>query len=668
MKKLITLPLLASFLLACANESDTSVNESATNETANIEAAATTADIPAQELSSQALSTKKYSAEAFFETTSFASASDTGFVYSPDNSSVLLASDETGVFNVYSVDLATRQRTQLTSSTSNANFAVSYFPNDRRVLFTADSGGDELNHVWVRELDGSERDLTPTEETKASFIAWSKDGSEFYVATNERDAKAFDLYAYSASDYSRRTVYENTDALSLDAISDDGLWLSLTKSRTSADSDVYLKNLKSNAPAKLITQHEGNIAYGVYAFTPDSQHLILSTNEHGEFNQAWAYSIEEGTMELYQSADWDISFVGFSKTGKYKYYGVNEDAVTKVVVSELASGKQVTMPPLPAGNVRSARFSNDDSKLSFTLNGDTSPSDIYSMDLAAGSAARLTQALNPSIDQNDLVEASVIRYASFDGTKIPSLLYKPKGASSSNKVPALVLVHGGPGGQTTKGYRAIVQHLVNHGYAVLGANNRGSSGYGKTFFHMDDKAHGEGDLQDIIWGRKYLESLDWIDSDKVGIIGGSYGGYMVAAALAFEPESFDVGIDIFGVTNWVRTLKSIPPWWESFREALYDEMGDPATDEERHRRISPLFHAANINKPLMVIQGANDPRVLQVESDELVAAVKANNVPVDYVVFPDEGHGFRAKKNRITASEGYLKFLDTYLKRSTTAN
>lgn len=340
------------------------------------------------------------------------------------------------------------------------------------------------------------------------------------------------------------------------------------------------------------------------------------------------------------------------------------DAETKVTVRDGQTGEPIAMPELPAGNVVAVRFDPDDSHISFMLNGDTSPSDLYVMDLAAASAERLTSALNPAIDQANLVEASIVRYPSFDGTLIPSTLYKPKGASAENKVPALVLVHGGPGGQTRRGYRAFVQHLVNHGYAVLGANNRGSSGYGKTFFHMDDKAHGEGDLQDIVMGRTYLESLDWVDGERVGIIGGSYGGFMVAAALAFEPEAFDVGINIFGVTNWVRTLKSIPPWWESFREALYDEMGDPATDEERHRRISPLFHAKNIVKPMLVVQGANDPRVLQVESDEIVAAVEANGVPVEYVLFPDEGHGFRNKANRIAASDAYVTFLDTYLKGS----
>jgi dipeptidyl aminopeptidase/acylaminoacyl peptidase len=225
----------------------------------------------------------------------------------------------------------------------------------------------------------------------------------------------------------------------------------------------------------------------------------------------------------------------------------------------------------------------------------------------------------------------------------------------------LVWVHGGPGGQSRTGYSAAIQHLVNHGYAVLAANNRGSSGYGKTFFHADDRKHGEVDLKDIVYAKQYLASLDWVDGERIGILGGSYGGYMVGAALAFSPDTFNVGIDIFGVMNWVRTLTSIPPWWESQKKALYDEMGDPATDAERHRRISPLFHAKNIRVPLLVIQGKNDPRVLQVESDEIVAAVKANNVPVEYLVFPDEGHGFSKRENRIKASDAYVEFLDKYL-------
>jgi len=197
---------------------------------------------------------------------------------------------------------------------------------------------------------------------------------------------------------------------------------------------------------------------------------------------------------------------------------------------------------------------------------------------------------------------------------------------------------------------------------VLAVNNRGSSGYGKTFFKLDDRRHGEDDLLDCVWSKKYLNASDFVDSTRIGIIGGSYGGYMVLAAMAFQPEAFEVGVDIFGVANWLRTLESIPPWWEAFRKALYEELGDPNKDRDYLMRISPLFHADKIRKPLIVLQGANDPRVLKVESDEIVAAVKKNGVPVEYIVFDDEGHGFRKKVNRIKGWKAILKFLDTYLK------
>jgi len=209
----------------------------------------------------------------------------------------------------------------------------------------------------------------------------------------------------------------------------------------------------------------------------------------------------------------------------------------------------------------------------------------------------------------------------------------------------------------------LIQYLVNHGYAILAVNNRGSSGYGKTFFKMDDRNHGEKDLMDCVYGKKYLQTLDYISKEKIGIIGGSYGGFMVMAALTRHPKEFEVGVDLFGVTNWLRTLKSIPPWWESFKAALYQEMGDPVQDSARLYGISPLFHADKIVKPVMVLQGAQDPRVLKVESDEIVEAVRKNEVPVEYVVFDDEGHGFVKKENQIEGYGKILHFLDTYLKK-----
>ena len=602
-----------------------------------------------------------YTAEAFFKTTSFSMAAPSPYAFSAENGDLLVTSDESGVFNAYRVDIASGEKAALSSSQDSPIFAVSWFPEDDRFLFTQDGGGDELTHVFVQTPDGVITDLTPGDNLKAGVMGWAADGATFYLYSNERDGAAFDIYRYATGDYARELVYTNTEGLDLGEISPDGRWVVMARNNSNADSDLFLTDLSAADPAPVnITVHEGDISHGSYAFSADSTRLIYATNEFGEFNQAWAYDLASGEREVLIAADWDVSYVNYSPSGRYRVSGTNVDASTVVSIVDTTTGEALKLASLPLGDIGQVRFSRDEKTIAFGLNSDTAPYDLYVMPLG-GEPRQLTQATNPEIDTAMLVEGEVVRFQSYDGLEVPGILYRPKTASAETPVPAVVSVHGGPGGQSRKGYFASVQHLVNHGYAVYRINNRGSSGYGKTFFHLDDRAHGEADLGDVVASRDFLASLPWIDGERIGIMGGSYGGYMVAAALAFEPEVFDVGINIFGVTNWVRTLQSIPPWWGAFRDALYAELGDPATDEERLRRISPLFHAEQITKPLLVVQGANDPRVLQVESDELVAAVRANGVPVEYVLFDDEGHGFRKRDNRITASEAYLAFLQEHL-------
>ncbi len=603
----------------------------------------------------------RYTAAQFFETTSYSVAGG-GHAFSPDGTRVLISSNKTGTFNVYALPVAGGEPVALTESASDARYAASFFPRDERILFTGDTGGNELTHVYVRNPDGTTRDLTPHATAKSEFAGWSRDGNSFYVMSNERDPQAFDVYAYDAASYDRRLVFTNPGGFNPAGMSPDGRHIVLQKQLSSADSDLYLVDVGSDAPPRLIASSEGNVDHGVFDFTPDGTKLIYSTDEHGEFAQAWTYDLASGARERMLAADWDVSYLTHSDSGRYRVEALNADGSTAVTITDTTTGRPVTLNGIPAGDLGQIDFDANEGRIAFTVASDTSPRDIYVADLATGQARRLTHALNPAIDEAQLVEASVARFASYDGLQVPGILYRPRGASAAAPVPAIVLVHGGPGGQSRRGYSSMVQHLVNHGYAVYAINNRGSSGYGKTFFHMDDKRHGDVDLKDVVAARDWLAGQDWI-SDRVAVMGGSYGGYMTAAALAFHPETFDAGINIFGVTNWTRTLESIPAWWGAQRIALYDEMGDPATDAERHRAISPLFHAANIRRPLLVVQGANDPRVLQVESDELVAAVRANNVPVEYVLFPDEGHGFQRRENNIAASEAYLRFLDTHLRR-----
>ncbi|WP_419147690.1 S9 family peptidase [Pseudoalteromonas 'SMAR'] len=597
-----------------------------------------------------------YSAQDFYDTTSIS-----GSAFSPDGSKILVTSDESGIFNLYAIDVASGNKTQLTNAT-DSTYPVRYFPNDERILFTRDSGGNERFHLYVRLENGEVKDLTPGDNTRASFAGFSQDEKSFYILSNQRDERFMDLYKVDAQSYESTLIYKNDNNLNVQQVSSTDRYVALIRAQGNKDSDLFLLDLTApEQPLIEISNVEHAANFSASAFSQDDKYLYYGTDAHGEFYQNWRYNINTGEHTPYIKKSWDVRFLYFSESDRYRVVGVNEDASIKVTVTDLKTQQKLELPALPEGSIKGVNFSQDESQMAFYLNSDTSPNNLYVWQVGSKKVKQLTNTLNDEINPEHLVESSIVRFNSFDGLEIPGVLYKPKQASSNNPVPAIVYVHGGPGGQSMTGYSPRVQHLVNHGYAIFAVNNRGSSGYGKTFFHLDDKRHGEDDLQDIVWGKKHLQTLDWVDPERIGIMGGSYGGYMTAAALAFQPDEFELGINVFGVTNWVRTLESIPPWWEAYRQSLYDELGDPATDKERLTRISPLFHASNIKKPLMVVQGANDPRVLQVESDELVEAVRANGVPVEYVLFEDEGHGFSKKENRIEASQAYLEFLNKYL-------
>lgn len=596
-----------------------------------------------------------YSAEEFYKTRSVFGSS-----INADASAVLVSDDESGIYNAYKVPLDGSTVTQLTNSAKESIYVVSWFPEDDRFLYSADNGGNELNHLFVQTITGKVQDLTPGEGLKAFFISWHENNSAFFVATNERDAKFFDVYQYQVADYSRTLVFQNDSGYSPEAVSPNGKYIALSKSNSNADSNLYLVNLANKQPlAELITEHEGNVEHSAYTFTRDNSALIYSTNAFGEFNQAWSYDLVSKEKSEDFADNWDVSFTYFSKNGRYQVHGVNADAQTKIVITDLDANKKITLPDLPSGDLRGVNFSADGKQMVFYINSDTSPSNLYVHKLGSQAIKRLTNTGNPNIVEENLVVGEVVRFKSFDGLEIPGILYKPKQASKQ-KVPALVWIHGGPGGQSRKGYSALIQHLVNNGYAIFRINNRGSSGYGKTFYHLDDKKHGDHDLKDVVYNKYYLQTLDWVDADKIGVIGGSYGGYLTMAAMAFTDE-FEVGINIFGVTNWVRTLESIPPYWEAFRQSLYDELGDPSTDKERLHNISPVFFGQNVKKPVLVVQGKNDPRVLKVESDDMVESIRSGGTYVDYLVFDDEGHGFSKKVNRISASNKFLSFLQTHL-------
>lgn len=630
MKK-ITLSLLLLFLIACSKP----------------------------EVKKEALINQKkvpqYSIEQFYKNNRVSGGS-----FNNEETQLVISSDESGIFNVFEIDIKTGQKKQLTFSEKESFFAIGEIPNSDKLIYTADKGGDENNHLYLLNKEGNFTDLTPGNKVKVSFKNWSEDKKSMFYLSNKRDQKYFDLYKMNLNNWKSNVVYKNEKGFNINNISHNENIYCVSKSITTSENKLFLLDRKTNKRIEISTEKG---LYSGSGFSKDDTYFYYTTNVGKEFEYLVKYEISTENKEVLYETNWDVMYSYLSKNEKYRVIGINEDGKSNLIIKDNATGKNIDFPEIPDGDIKGVNISESEKLMRLTVGTSKSTNNIYLYNFETKELKQLTNTMNQELDANNLVSAKVVRYKSFDGLEIPAIYYKPLMASEENKVPALVWVHGGPGGQSRVGYFSLIQFLVNHGYAVLAVNNRGSSGYGKTFNKMDDLNHGDKDLQDCIWGKKWLQEQNYIDVDKIGIIGGSYGGYMTMAAMAFTPDEFKTGVNIFGVTNWLRTLKSIPPHWESFKQALYTELGDPNTqDSVRLYNISPLFHADKIKNPVMVLQGANDPRVLQVESDEMVAEMRKNNIPVEYVLFPDEGHGFRKKENEIKGYGQILEFLDKYLK------
>ncbi len=603
---------------------------------------------------------KQYTIEQFYKTINYG-----GGNFNKQENKILLHDNSTGIFNVYEIDLATKVKKPLTQSSKESYFMIDYIPGSNDFLYTADKGGNENNHIYLQSGD-STRDLTPGEKEKAGFFGWNKAKTAFYYQSNVRDPKFFDVYKMSLSDWKPELLYTNEKGFDVGSISPDENHILLVKNITTDKNEMYLLDRKSGDLKKISVEDEAT--YSPQGFELDNSAFYYLTNEDNEFARLMKYDIATGKKQTVYSDKWDVMYMYLSNNGKYHVIGINEDGRNKVLFFDHRTGKQIPFPAIKEGNVQGVSISPSEKNMIIYVAGDRSPVNLWWYNFSSGKMQKLTSALNPEINPNDLVDAQVVRYKSFDGQEVPAIFYKPKQASGGRKVPALVWVHGGPGGQSRAGYSQAIQYFVNHGYAILAVNNRGSSGYGKSYYKMDNQNHGDKDLKDCVWGKKWLASQSYIDPNKIGIYGGSYGGFMSLAGIIQYPNEFKVGIDLFGVTNWLRTLKSVPPYWESFKKALYEEMGDPNKDSVRLHNISPLFNTDKIKTPLLVLQGTNDPRVLQVESDEIVAGARKNGTPVEYVLFPDEGHGFRKKENQIKAAKVTLDFLDKYLSGSGAAS
>jgi dipeptidyl aminopeptidase/acylaminoacyl peptidase len=582
--------------------------------------------------------------------------------FNKDESHILMSSNASGIFNVYELGLSDTLKTPLTTSVKESFYGNGYLPGSTKFIYTANSGGNEMNHLFVsRQGDSEGKDITPWMGSRNTLFGWSTDKKQLYIKSNKRDPKHFDMWKMDTATWEPSLLFENDSMVELTAMSSKERYLALFKAVSTDKNELYLYDRTNKTTQRLSSDQEA--VWNAMGFEKDESRFYYTTNEGAEFTYLMQYDIASGEKRKLFETNWDVTNFQLSENNKYHLITLNEDGKNKVLLFDHASNSAIPFPEIPGGDIQQVVISDSEKNFLITAGSGTSTANLYVYNTDNKQLKQLTNTLNKLVRREDLVAGEVIRFKSFDGREIPAIYYKPFQADKNNKVPAVLSIHGGPGGQSRIGYHSYIQFLVNHGYAVLAVNNRGSTGYGKTFYKLDNKEHGNGDLLDCIWAKKWLSTQVDVDSTAIGILGGSYGGNMVLNALCLHPDEFKVGVDLFGVTNWLRTLRSIPPYWESFRAALYEEMGDPNTNDSMLlKKASPLFNYEKIKKPLLVFQGTNDVRVLKIESDEIVAGVKKNNVPVEYVVFPDEGHGFVKKENIISTDIRTLGFLDHYLK------
>lgn len=631
-------------------------------------------------------------AEALFSTTGLFGP----LSFSPDGRRVLASMDLDGAYRptVISVETSGPEPRTLPVPGDDTAWAVRFFPADDRVLYRSSPGGSELDHLFVREPDGTLVDLTARLVDEAALargvatepVGFDRDGRHLWLAVNDRRPDAVDLHRVDLTHgrgYRGHRVFENDGAFAYDALSADGTWVALGETRSTRDRSVHLLHLPSGTLSALESgAGPGRVASARgFAFSPDGRFLFGSSDADRETSYLVRWEVDRGpeprppqvVIEPPAGPLAAVTEVALSAAGSTLAVLWDRDAATELALYRLTDREAPTLEPvpLPPGGEPAERdslaFSPDGGRLAFLASTDRTARNLYTVDVGDGGATppvRHTDTLSPALEPGELVASRPLSFRAADGLEIPGLLYLPPAASADEPVPAVVWVHGGPGGQSRHGFNPLFQYLVRAGYAVYAVNHRGSGGYGKTFASLDDRRHGEADLDDCVAARAALETTGWIDPDRVAIAGASYGGYLVLAALAFRPEAFDAGVDFFGPSNWLRTLGSLRPERESIRRALETEMGS-LDDLERLEDMSPLFSAHRITAPLLVLQGAHDRRVLPAESSEIVERLRSRGVPTELVLFEDEGHGFVRRDNRIAAYRSMRRFLDRHLKVST---
>ncbi len=584
---------------------------------------------------------------------------------SPDGKFIAYLTDITGTNQVWKVGIVSGCPEQLTFFDERVQF-ISWNPKDKYwILFGKDIGGNEHTQLFLLKSDGSEiRRLTHKDNVIYNFGAWSGDGTMFAFASNERNRAFFDVYVMNIKTGKVELVWQNDGNNSVVAWSPDNKYILVSQNRSSFDNDLYLIEYETRKVYN-ITPHTEPARYIGAEFSKDSKRIYLLSDQGKEFLSIAYIDLPTGKLNYIYGTNWDVGSIELSKDGKWLAFILNVNGYSEVYSLNLAT-KAVKKLNFPKGGIIGGlRFTPDGRKIIFTYQSPVKNQDIYYYDVVAGNYKQITRSSTAGIPPSSFVDAQLVRFKSFDGLEIPGYLYLPKNAKKDGSLPAIVSIHGGPEAQELPRFSALYQYFVNNGYVVYAPNIRGSTGYGKTYASLDNTTRRKDAIKDVSMIPEFLKSTGYIDPAKIAVYGGSYGGYMTLSAVTFYPDLWAAGVDLVGISNFLTFLRNTGAWRQKHRMAEY---GDPEKEADFLKEISPFYHVDKIKAPLMIIQGANDPRVPKSESDQIVESIKSRGGVVEYLVFEDEGHGLAKLKNRIKAYKAIVDFLDRYVKNKVKAS
>ena len=589
---------------------------------------------------------------------------------SPAADRIAFLTNITGTPQVWMVGAQGGWPEQLTFYSDTVSF-VRWSPDGNGLVFAKARGGDENSQLFWLSPDGAEiKALTNDPKIRHNFGDWSHDGKRISYASNKRHKDYFDIYVMDVATGREELVYQQDGSNSPVAWSFDDRWLVVShdNEQLSQDNDLYLVNLQTKQSTHL-TPHEGSAEFDDVHFTRDGNSILLGTNDKREFYSLARLNLANKNIEILDDTQWDLASTTISNDGRLLAYTINRDGYSELYVRELGAdgrlGAKSEAVKLPGkGLIGVMNFSKDNSRLVFTFNGARYNSDVWLYDLKSRALNQVTRSSRAGIPQSSFVEPELIRYKTFDGREVPAWYYRPRttpeGGGASAKLPVIVYVHGGPEGQEQPGFSAVFQYFLAHGYAIFAPNVRGSTGYGKTYAHLDDVRKREDSVKDLAAAVEWLKTSGGADARRLAVMGGSYGGYMTLAAITLYPDLWAAAIDTVGIANFESFLKNTSGYRRKLREVEY---GSLERDLDFLKTISPLYKVNNIKAPLMVIHGKNDPRVPYTEAEQIVKALRDRGAPVEYKLFDDEGHGIAKLSNRLVLYPLVADFLDRYMKQ-----